>query len=517
MTSWIDKVGMQNPQFLRECRGRLKPRNVVAAMGLSLISQFLLYISIANPGRAFDPEEQRFICQALTWIIPYVLFVLGGFYIVDDLAREEKTGTLNFIRLSPRPAQEILLGKLLGVPLLPVILALTAVPLHVVSGLLGGVSILWFLSYYVILAFGTAFAYVLALLFGFVGSASPLGKQQALSAIAFAGIALVAIAPLFMGWNSLATWWGFGAGSPLYVEPIGGRNPEPFLQWLYLPISSNLLIAHLFTIGNSIIGTLLVWRILLRTFRVPKATLISKRASYLLVAYLNAMLWGFFQNSTIDDLEARTLGYVAAAFALNAAIAFVLIFAIAPSRQTLIDWSRNKNKSILDWIWNDNSPSILSVLVSAAIAGALIIPWVLILDRGQNIAILSAILAALSLGTLALIYATLVQLILSSKLRSPFIWAVGTVATIATVPPIFLRIIEVGARPGGLSVAGMAAWTFFGMPLAVYADFPEADIVPLGISIGWAMQTAVLLVLLTRFARRLKRLSARHPSRQPSL
>ena len=392
--------------------------------------------------------------------------------------------------------------------MLPAILALCAVPLHVISGLLGGVSVLWLLSYYGVLAFGTAFVYTLALLFGFVGSASPLGKQQALSAIAFAGLALVAITPLFMGWNAIATWWGFGSESSLYVEPYGGREPEPFLQWMYLPIADNLLVAHLFTIGNLAIGTLITWCVLLRTFRIPKATLLSKRISYIIVAYLNVLLWGFFQNSLITEPDVRTLGYAGAAFAMNVAIALILIFAIAPSRQTLIDWSRIKNKSIFSWVWNDNSPSVLSILISAAIAGALIVPWILLVDRGQSVAILPAILASLSLGTIVLIYATIVQLIFSSKLRAPFIWAVGTIATIAVVPPIFLGVLDVGIS-SGLSITEMAAWTFFGLPFGIAKDIPEIAAPAAGIGIGWAMQIVVLLVLLTRLARRLKQLSTK--------
>lgn len=507
MASLTDRIGRQNPQFLRECRGRLKPRNVIAAIGLSLIFQFLLYISITS-FEEFDPRRQKEVCQALTWLIPYALFVLGGFYIVDDLTREEKTGTLNFIRLSPRPAREILIGKLVGVPLLPVILALTAIPLHIVSGLLGGLSALWLLSYYVVLAFGTVFVYTLALLFGFVGSASPLGKQQALSAIAFAGIALVAITPIFMGWNSIATWWGFGSGSPFYIEPRNGRAPEPFAEWLYLPVVGNLLIAHLFTIGNLVLGTLIAWRVVLRTFRLPKATLLSKRISYIIVAYLNVLLWGFFQSRLITQLDVRSLGYAGAAFGMNVAIAFILIFAIAPTRQTLIDWCRVKNRSILDWVWNDNSPSLLSITISAAIASALVVPWILLIDGGQEIAIIPTILASLSLGTLALIYATIVQLIFISKLRAPYIWAVGTVATLAVVPPIFLSVLDIGLS-GDLTAAEMAAWTFFGLPFGI-ANVPEMEPATLGIAIGWAMQVVVLLVLLTRFARQLKRLSDRH-------
>lgn len=439
--------------------------------------------------------------------MPYVLFVLGGFYIVDDLAKEERTGTLNFIRLSPRPAQEILLGKLLGVPLLPVILALTAVPLHVISGLLGGASGLWFLSYYGVLAFGTAFVYTLALLFGFVGSTSPFGKQQALSAIAFAGLALVIITPIFMAWNTFATWEGFEMGSALYTQPYNGARAEPFVQWLYLPIVGNLLIAHLFTLGNLAIGTFLTWRVLLRTFRMPQATLLSKRISYVIVAYLNVLLWGFFQNNLIKSSEGRILGFAAAAFALNVAIAFLLIFAIAPTRQTLIDWSRARGGSILDWVWNDSSPSVLSILISAAIAGTLIVPWILIVDRGEEIAILPMILAALSLGTCALIYATIVQLIFSSKLRAPFVWAIGTVATIAAVPPIFLGVLDIGTY-GSMTAAKMAIWTFFGLPFGI-ANQSGMESAALGIGVGWALQIVVLLILLSRLARSLKRLSER--------
>ncbi|PZO19891.1 MAG: hypothetical protein DCF25_07765 [Leptolyngbya foveolarum] len=507
MTQWTDRIGKRNPQFLRECRGRLKSRNVIAAIVLSLIFQFLLYISVAGLGGEIVLQDQRSVCQALSWIMPYVLFVLGGFYIVDDLTKEERTGTLNFIRLSPRPAQEILLGKLLGVPLLPVILALTAVPLHVISGLLGGASALWFLSYYGVLAFGTAFVYTLALLFGFVGSASPFGKQQALNAIAFAGLALVIITPIFMAWNTFATWEGFKFGSALYTQPYNGARAEPFVQWLYLPIVGNLLIAHLFTLGNLAIGTFVTWRVLLRTFRIPQATLLSKRISYLIVAYLNMLLWGFFQNNLIQSSEGRILGFAAAAFALNVAIAFLLIFAIAPTRQTLIDWSRARGGSILDWVWNDNSPSVLSILISAAIAGALIVPWILIVDRGEEVAILPMILATLSLGTCALIYATIVQLIFSSKLRAPFVWAIGTVATIAAVPPIFLGVLDIGTY-GSMTAAEMAIWTFFGLPFGI-ANQSGMESAALGIGIGWALQIVVLLILLSRLARSLKQLSER--------
>ena len=499
MTSFVDRLGTFNPQFLRECRGRLKPRSVIAAIGLSLIFQFLLYISVIDVPLEYRAGAYRSVCRTLTWAIPYSLFVLGGYYIVDDLTREEKRGTLNFIRLSPRPAREILLGKLLGVPMLPVLLAATAVPLHIVSGLIGGSSWLWMLSYYLVVAFGTAFVLSLALLFGLVGSASPLGKQQSLSSIGFAGFALLFITPAFMLWNVLSVWRSFGGASPLYNS---SGNAPTNLEWLYLPVADNLAVAHLFTLANLAIATLLIWQVMLRKFRIPQATFLSKRMSYISVAYLNGLIWGFFQNSGLST-DARTIGAASALTALNGAVFAVLIFALAPSRQTLLDWLRYRQHSLTDWVWNDSSPSVVAIAVNFAIAFLLIIPWLLIADLGTKIDTLPVLLAVLSFGTSILIYATLVQIIFSMRLRSPLIWAAGVVATVAFVPPIVLAILTDGT--GNRSSALIAVWTFVGLP---FWERPELANAPAGIFIGWALLLVVLLLLLSRLARNLKRLSS---------
>ena len=108
MASFINQLGHLNPQYIRECRGRLKPRSVVAAIVLSLLFQGLLWLSIINSySRPDDPSDVLKLCRALSAVIPYARFALGGYYIVDDLTQEARTGTLNFIRLSPRPAREI--------------------------------------------------------------------------------------------------------------------------------------------------------------------------------------------------------------------------------------------------------------------------------------------------------------------------------------------------------------------------------------------------------------------------
>ena len=62
------------------------------------------------------------------------LLVVGTYLLIADLIREESRGTLNFIRQTPQSAHNILLGKVLGVPVLLYIFILLLFPLHLMAG-----------------------------------------------------------------------------------------------------------------------------------------------------------------------------------------------------------------------------------------------------------------------------------------------------------------------------------------------------------------------------------------------
>ena len=244
MASLINRIGAFNPQMLREFRGRLKPRSAMAAVGLSLLFQLLVLLS-AQDSRVAGPLQIDLteVVKTLSWTTPYVLFALGGYYIVDDLTQEARTGTLNFIRLSPRPVREILLGKLLGVPILPMLFVLALLPLHVFSALATGLSPLLLLSYYLVVSFGAITVFILALLVGLGSGVAKLAQQRGVSAIAFAGLMLIALTPIFMVWNTQFTWQTVPTGENLF------RAWEGPLEWLYLDFASNPWFSHLFVLG----------------------------------------------------------------------------------------------------------------------------------------------------------------------------------------------------------------------------------------------------------------------------
>jgi hypothetical protein len=110
----VNRIGEVNPQLFREIKGRLNVRNVAIAITTSLLGQLLLllYWYVSLNGYKLQ------VFATLSAIILFALLVAGSYLLISDLAREERRGTLNFIQLSPQSAHNILIGKMLGVPIL---------------------------------------------------------------------------------------------------------------------------------------------------------------------------------------------------------------------------------------------------------------------------------------------------------------------------------------------------------------------------------------------------------------
>ena len=492
-------------QILREFRGRLKPRSVLAAVALSVIFQSLLglFVSQVMVNLVTPQEKWLRVCQTLTWCIPYLLFIIGSYYLVSDFTQEEKRGTLNFIRLSPRPAHEILLGKLLGVPILPYVMVAAAIPLHLVSAVLGGVPLIMLMSYYLVLIVAVVFVYCLAMLAGLTGSARPLMLgQQAPTAIAFAGLALFFLAPGFMFWNQFLTWYAVPGRELLF----GNLYSEPSMEWLYLPISQNALIAHGFTLVNLGISIVLLWQVLKRLFHNPRTTLLSKRLSYIVVAYANGLTWGFFQTSQLDADD--RLAALIVLYALNASLFAILCFGLNPQRQMLLDWSRYRSRQqdlLRSLIWDDKSPAVVAIAINFLIVASLIVPWTfIILNQAMvdvpELSFVGVFLAVISVGLCFLTYATLVQIIFSTRVHNPYIWGVGVVMVVIVVPLILMGIFRLS--PEG-SPAVMTLWTFLGYP---FWDYSEPNIMGY-MGLGLVLQLGLLATLLYQLNHHLKKLA----------
>ena len=143
----IDRIGEWNPQLFREIKGRLKPRNILIAVTISLVGQLLVLMSFVNhlPDVPVLSEEHSpiynryctgtlpypkadvslcslvgsnsfeinwqvwcqdvFVCLSIIGI--FALLVGGTYMLVNDLSKEEQRGTLN-VTVSAARAQALL-------------------------------------------------------------------------------------------------------------------------------------------------------------------------------------------------------------------------------------------------------------------------------------------------------------------------------------------------------------------------------------------------------------------------
>ncbi|MCA1993124.1 MAG: ABC transporter permease, partial [Coleofasciculus sp. S288] len=229
---------------------------------------------------------------SLSLFVLFTLLVVGCYMLISDLAREERRGTLNFIRLSPQSTWSILRGKLLGVPILLYLAAILTLPLSVGLGLTAQIPLGEIFSFWAVLVASCAFFYSAALLFGLVsswlGGFQPwLGSGAVLVFLFFANAKPIEQSPV--DWFKL---FNPSVLLPYLVDRTGSYYTDfPFYhgvikdwEWFHFPLGTIGISVVIFTVLNYAIGTYWIGQALNRRFRNPNATTLSKRQSYVLVA-----------------------------------------------------------------------------------------------------------------------------------------------------------------------------------------------------------------------------------------
>ncbi len=466
-------------------------------------------------------DHWEYIFLSLSVIFIFTLLVAGTYLLINNLANEERRGTLNFIRLSPQSEVNILTGKLLGVPILVYLVTLVAVPLHLYAGRSANIAFSYIFSFYAVLIASCLFFYSAALLFGLVcrwfNSFQPwLGSGSVLVLL----IMTMAIASSPGGYFNNSTAW-FRLFSPFdvtnYLFPnlshIYNGSQLKQLQFFYFPIGTNvssLVGFHLLSYGLCSFG---IWQGLKRCFRNPNTAVISKLQSYFVVASLQVMMWGFTlqyvknycppslvnQRSTdcLYDVNSQIgenfiwLGFC------NSVLLLGLIAILSPHRQAVQDWARYKHqgvwkKSLLkDLIFGEKSIALVAMAINVAIAIIPLIVWIAVapilnvhhnpnvLGLGNNFHRIHLIFALALFITLMMIYATIAQLMLMMKTSKRSLWAIGIVAAVMFLPPMILQFLTMYPSKNA------TLWLF--------SSFPWAGV-------EYASTTTIFMALLTEFS-----------------
>ncbi|HEY9726359.1 MAG TPA: hypothetical protein V6D50_07890 [Chroococcales cyanobacterium] len=551
--SWIDQLGEWNPQLVREIKGRFKPRNISIAVATSLVGQLLVLMSFAGQLPVAD-ERRRIVQEAIysryctgvrqeysselicisdnlgsfvinwqlwwkdvfAWLSIigiFTLLLVGVYMLISDLSKEEQRGTLNFIRLSPQPSQTILLGKMLGVPVLLYLVGLLALPLNLVSGLAGQISISVILGFYAVLATSCLFFYSLALLFG-LAIAHRLGGFQAWLGSGVVLMFLWVTTAMTLSPGNIITHYPADwvtLFSPLVVldylrlETNFLNNTASYdlqdLRWYYLPVSASVWSAIGFMLLNYGVWTYWIWQGLKRCFHNPTATLLSKQQSYWLTATFEAVILGFALNPDVTSWRSYSKGLFEnfqMLLVFNLMLFLCLIVVLSPHRQAMQDWARyrhqmrsTRKKGIMsDLIWGEKSPSVVAIGLNLAIASVMLLTWIVFWPENEyQIPALSGLLLNCSV---IFIYAVVAQLMLFMKAQKRVVWAAITVGSLVVLPPVILGLLSIAPTESEHALA----WMFSAFPWAVVENATGMSVF-LAI-IGQSLITGLLTLQLTR-------------------
>jgi len=495
------RISDWNPQLVREIKGRWKGRNLSIAVIASLLSQLLIYLgfrgelpSVANrvnrycigtppadhlsAARMNNPPNnyclentagdlmvnwQLWWLDLFTWLTAAFMVVLlaaGTYLLISDLAKEEQSGTLSFVRLSPRSVSNLLMGKILGVPILIYTVMLLALPLHLVAGLAAQIPLTLILGLYLVVIASCAFFFSAALLYGLVTAG--LGNFQA-----WLGTGIVLFFLMIMtsaGYQNALPFENPSDWLSLFypgkVLPyLIGQTPHSFdsigyfnlkdamtLHWYDFPLWNRAGSAIALVIINYVWWTYWVWQGLSRRFHHAHATLLSKQKSYWFTGSITVSLLGFMTMEEYGMVRNFQIF-----FTIELVVFLLLIVALSPHRQTLQDWARYRHQKnskatrnlFVDLMRGEQSPANGAIALNLLSNILIIVPAVIFLPLGSDRAAMFASMVSVSSAFLA--YACIAQLILLMKTQKRSIFAIISVSSLMFVPTMIGGILQLPA------------------------------------------------------------------------
>jgi hypothetical protein len=543
---WVEALGDWNPQLLRELKGRLKPRNLILAVAISLLGQLLLFMTFLArlpQGTLKSPETFPYsdpyctgsinygrdrtclvdglgnllvdwqkwsldLFLALSVIGIFSLLVAGTYLLIDNLAYEERKGTLNFIRLSPRSPQNILWGKLLGVPILLYVVVLLAVPLHLWAGFTANIPLIGILSFYGVLGISCLFFYSLSLLFGLISSGllngfqAWLGSGTVLTFLSFTVRKRIESDPL--------DWINVFSPTLILQYLISATGIKPTislsdleiqnLHWFNLPVGLGIVGIVSILVFNYSLWTYWTWQALQRRFASPTKTIFNKRQSYLLVACFEIMTLGL----AIYGEKSGLLYHFHLLLIYNFLLFFGLIIALTPQRQAVQDWARYRqqkvssrkgllNSSLIrDLVWGEKSPAIVAIALNLGITAIILIPWIILsIDNRDKLSVLMTLVLS---SSLIMVYAATSQLVTFIKTQKQGLWIMGILGTVIVLPPFLLGLLL------GNPANGLTLWLF---TVFAFAAIENAGV--FNIFLALLGQLTVLTLCSVQITRQLKK------------
>lgn len=457
-----------NPEFIRHRRAELRKGRAGAVAVIVAIVCFLTILSCWAVARAsyggygisarISNDQLQFLntpnireaaaVNAYRWLLMMQFGVLTFWSLLSGaqgISRERERGTWDFQRTTRMLPSELLVGKLLGEPVLAYFIVLCSLPVTIVLGLLGHISLLTILSaYFVIL--------IAALFIGLAGLwLSSLFESRS------RGIGLIgafAMYAAFLGISGLANseFSGLGAFSPLTTLFLLTGRMHPSVMWR--PTLFGAAVPWLFmttllymTFGGWL--ALMLVRVIKKDLNEVK--LLSDLQAVGCCAFLNFVLYATFNPARNSDFPSAN-DFVTFMAAVNLLVLFVLGLAMLTSSERLQSEVRRSARSFLfadglQWPW---------LLISGLVSYLLLI-WGLFAWKGffgwdRHTVALSGIrfLVIVLFATSDVLF---VQWCKLTRLRAPLLKGVLLLCLYYAASGIICGVLNVGSEQAAIETA----------------------------------------------------------------
>ncbi len=486
----------RNPEFVRHVRAELRPARALTAAVLVLVICAL----VALPCWASEEKNlQGFFQLYFGWLvgIQYVLLTVWCASTCGQaISRERELKTYDFLKTTRLSSTELMVGKILGVPVVGYFVLGCSLPISVVAGVLGGFSV------------GVLFwTYVLLVALAIFVSLAGLWTSMQVEKSSAGAVGLLLLLPL-----------GFTFGLTFTPFPgFGAISVFPALFWLFDIKQSDMtrVAPTLFGLRVSFVFlTLLLyvlfggWLVLMLARNLKRdreeIRLLSRGQAIGFAAFLNLLLYGFLDPSrvaskggyeTISPVDVSVVAVV-----LNAIILFLVgIAMLTPPEKLKVWWRRHAAREEpyfseygLPWPW---------LVVAAVIAYALLAAEAAGLGRASSLREWQLGTAGLQLFVFLVFTARdilFLQWCNLTRMKRPVVKGVLYLLLYYTAVGIVAAVVSGRIAASRWIMGVLTPWNVFAPGEVAPRAAPQ-------IYVGLALQIAVIFFLLNAISTRLRR------------
>jgi ABC-type transport system involved in multi-copper enzyme maturation permease subunit len=492
----------RNPLLILHVRSDLRPARAVTAAVVTLVVCTLIGMGCWSVN-SYDPP--RFWTEFYGWVLG-AQFVLLGVWSAGTcgqaVARERELKTFDFLKTTRLTPAEIMVGKLLGAPIVAYFIVACTLPISIVAGLVGGFRpVAVFGSIVLLLAFNLFYSLV-ALLGSMLVEKSSSGATGLLGLLANLFFLAFANSP-FKGFTAISI---VPALFSLYRVDMDLGQVSPTVFGMKVPCIILTLVLY------ALLGAWLVLMIVRNLKRdLPQIQLLSRWQCVGQVAFWNLLFYAFLDTQSIMDFTRRhpspgsypNHAYEIATFAVawNAVFLFLIgLAALSPHEKLRIWWRKWKGGEAsyfapdgLPWPW----------LVLAAIIGyAMLAAEALGLRSAVRLGDWRLGFVALAFGAF-LVFTTrdilFLQWCLLTRMKHPVMYGILFLLLYNAAVGLLGLVVSVFSSPTATKVLTLLT------PYVLIGEMEKPTIPPAFITLAIALQVGVCVLILLAIQRRLAR------------